>query len=680
MTQYCDTCSMILQNEREFQNHCAGKKHLKKARQMEMLEKSIVISPLPKFVQREVLISFVRSFGRTRLFEFGPNHVTVHFRDRITVDTLLSGPKFLGKIKLNIKRGTQSGIQNKGNQNTVDESPTSISYNNIRDLLIKETTFDGQLTAFLNAVRLTDSDNLTKHVSACIHIERIFKAIFPNCKTYQFGSTLSGLGFKDSDLDIYMNIGEPVQQETEGIIRLPQYGWTMNKILKEAKNLMYSNVYVFSNIIAISKAKIPIIKFYHIPTNIFCDISFKNSLGIHKSYLIQYCLSLDTRLKPLMMLIKYWAKHFNFSTRGRMSNYGLALLVIFYLQQPSVNIVPPLIEFKNACKPETINGWDVNFCKNDVQPSVANTSTIPQLLRGFFSFYASFDFKSHVICPVDGKAHAKSEFDDIDSLPACMDRYKEFIKEDETLNRFNTNRPVCLQDPVELNNNITAPLSILDAFVKCCAVSANVCGTNSENNYANLIDRLFTAIPTSAGETFTLMIHAKRAYRQLHTFVPDRTRSMKGQWYDIICNLVIDIFKKVFKLQVEVLSANPESKQQKLEQQSDVHTENHTEMTLCCIGSDCCLRNRKPINHIHGNSFNILEKESIISEQTIQNFIKEGGVNNDNLDFRCKLILKAGPRLVILKITDQNSENDAFRNFQKFTKCNLIQIVQQMLM
>lgn len=293
------------------------------------------------------------------------------------------------------------------------ENRGSISYDNIKYIFDEGTTFDNQLIMFLNAIQLNDIEIETKYESVCTQLDEIFKVIFPKCKTYRFGSSQTGLGFKECDLDIYMDIGmniiyiytiylilfyfiiilyiifiqgEPINESKN----TSTDSWTMNKIFKSVKKIMYRMNDVFSNIIGIPKAKTPIIKFYYNRTNVSCDISFKNILGIYKSYLIKYCLSLDNRLKPLMMIIKYWARHFKISNGQKISNYALVLLIIFYLQQPSVNIIPPLMVLQNTCQPQIINGWQANFDENTVLPPITNKNSVPQLLHGFFFLLCNF--------------------------------------------------------------------------------------------------------------------------------------------------------------------------------------------------------------------------------------------------------------------------------------------------
>ena len=207
------------------------------------------------------------------------------------------------------------------------------------------------------------------------------------------------------------------------------YVWTSKKLFAEAKRLLFRKPNMFNKVIPIPKAKTPIIKFCNVSTNISCDLSFRNSLGVHNSLLIKHYLSFDTRLKPLMLVIKYWAKHCDISTEtrgGRITNYALALLFIFYVQQPNVNLVPSVENLKRPCQPNIVEGWQVNFDKTLQYPSSDNKSTIPELLYGFFNFYANFNFKQNVICPVDGNIYSKDMFKDVNSLPESMNRYVVF--------------------------------------------------------------------------------------------------------------------------------------------------------------------------------------------------------------------------------------------------------------
>lgn len=61
----------------------------------------------------------------------------------------------------------------------------------------------------MNTVLLNDTEIEPRHEITCKSLTSMLEPLFPNCHTYIFGSTQTGLGFKDCDLDLYMNIGKP---------------------------------------------------------------------------------------------------------------------------------------------------------------------------------------------------------------------------------------------------------------------------------------------------------------------------------------------------------------------------------------------------------------------------------------------------------------------------------------
>ncbi|KAK1137487.1 hypothetical protein K0M31_001994 [Melipona bicolor] len=680
MSKHCDICSMHFQDDYALRGHLAGKKHLKELERLQVVERSIVLSPLPKFISTHRLINFFQQYGTIKRHQFGPNYLIVEFCDKNPVEILLNKPIWINNIKLNIeKKKAHSNLKRSKSkkQNSPTENTDSISYDNIKHIFEEETTFDNQLIIFLNAIQLSDAEIETRYESVCTHLDKIFKMVFPKCKTYRFGSTQTGLGFKECDLDIYMDIGKPINEN-----KSTSDSWTMHKIFKEVKRIMYRLNCVFSNIISIPKAKTPIIKFYYVRTNVSCDISFKNSLGIYKSHLIKYCISLDSRLRPLMMIIKYWARHFKTSSGQKISNYALVLLIIFYLQQPSVNIIPPLMILQNTCQPRIINGWQVNFDENGVLPSIINKNSIPELLHGFFFFYATFEFKSQVICPIDGMVHTESEFKDIENLPSCMDRYKACIKEDENL-KLNVNKPMCVQDPIELNHNVTAStqFSTLDSVVRYCAIGAEICAMCSKNNYRDLMKTLLTtALPKGKFNVTVSANQFQYGSNSMETCIDitEKTKFLKRDWHSIVFNIVKDTFEKVFKVQVEVLPSETGAKQQKIEILSDVHIEKQQNIILRCTGSHCVWRNRRSNSIVLDSSLSCLQKEALMSQQAIENCNKEGGINKINLDFIC-IFKKKDPLKVILTVSNKNCDDHVFQEFACFARDKLIEIIKRTL-
>ena len=79
---------------------------------------------------------------------------------------------------------------------------------------------------------------------------------------------------------------------------------------------------------------------------------------------------------------------------------------------------------------------------------------IKKAIKNFFSYYANFDFKMYVICPWLGKVVKKEIFVNLENLPEEMHIYKELMQLEE-LEHFRFDSPMCIQDPVDLSQNIT---------------------------------------------------------------------------------------------------------------------------------------------------------------------------------------------------------------------------------
>ncbi|XP_053986805.1 terminal uridylyltransferase Tailor-like [Hylaeus volcanicus] len=686
MSLHCNICLLNFQDNNAFQGHLGGKKHFKKVQQAEIIERSIVVSPLPKWIQGRQFINFFQRHGKIKQHKIGPDYLIIEFCDSKSAEALLKTPVWLHNKKLNIKRRTPQDDQREPKstkQNSPIETEGQISYNNIKQIFKSKTTFDNQLAVFLNTIQLTDEEIEERYDPICTKLNMMFKVVFPRCTTYKFGSTQTGLSFKNCDLDIYVDIGEPIYEAEHELRDV----WTMSKIFRVVKKMLYRKNYVFSNIVLIPRAKTPIIKFCYVKTDVSCDISFKNMLGIYKTYLIKHCISLDSRLKPLMMLIKYWARHFKISGTGRISNFALVLIIIFYLQQPSVNIIPPLMKLQETCNPQVINGWQANFDENATLPPITNKNSIPQLLHGFFLFYASFTFKSQVICTLDGMTRAESEFENFESLPEYMHRYKEYARHPDNI-KLNTNRPICVQDPIELSHNITActPYLLLGTFTRYCAIGSEICATTSKDGYRDLLDTLFgTVLPKKPPKNkFIITISANR-FQQVNksndskTNAAENSKFTQRDWYFIVFNIVKDIFEKVFKLQVEVLTADVEAKQQKIEMLSDVHTGKYEKLVLHCIGSHCVWRNRKIISVVFDTSLSSLEKETLISEKVIENCGKTSETNGIKLDFICTFEKKTDLQKVFLTINIKDCDDNVFQEFTCFAKNKLPEIVERTL-
>ncbi|XP_056447652.1 terminal uridylyltransferase 7 isoform X1 [Gadus chalcogrammus] len=268
----------------------------------------------------------------------------------------------------------------------------------------------------------------------------------PSARLQLFGSSKNGFGFRQSDLDICMVLDG---QETADDLDCISIIESMARLLRKHPGLR--------NILPITTAKVPIVKFYHVRTGLEGDISLYNTLALHNTHLLACYAAIDWRVKILCYVMKVFAKMCDIgdASRGSLSSYAYTLLALFFLQQRNPPVIPVLQEiYDGEKKPELlVDGWNVYFF-DDLKALPGrwpqhgkNVETVGQLWLGLLQFYTEvFDFREHVIS----------------------------IRQLAPLTTFNkqwTSKYIVIEDPFDLNHNLGSGLSrrmtnfIMKAFI-----------------------------------------------------------------------------------------------------------------------------------------------------------------------------------------------------------------------
>lgn len=215
---------------------------------------------------------------------------------------------------------------------------------------------------------------------------------------------------------------------------------------------------LFTNFCPIARARVPILKCYHIRTGYQCDLNFSDSYGILNSPIVAKLLSSDRRTCALATVVKYWAKLHDCSGINRISSYALMWMIVYYLQQLEEPILPPIIEFQRNVPPVYENHYNFAFDMS-FKFTTNNCWRFSELLLGFFKFYSKFDFASNIICPLYGKTISKK-----DIVKPCeeLQRYKDILKMQtpEMRQKMQLNKRICIQDPFQLTRTIPGDISV----------------------------------------------------------------------------------------------------------------------------------------------------------------------------------------------------------------------------
>ncbi|CAG8461659.1 2389_t:CDS:2 [Cetraspora pellucida] len=234
---------------------------------------------------------------------------------------------------------------------------------------------------------LPTEENYVKRRKLVVKIKNILSE-----EVYLFGSSVNLLGTVTSDVDICVSTPS---SELENV-------FTLSEILQE------HNMEIVE---CVSDAKVPIVKFWDPNLKLVCDVNVNNTIGIYNTQLLRSYVEIDQRIRPLVMIIKHWARQrgLNNAARGTLSSYTWVCIVLNFLQMCDPPILPvlqiPDIPLNNEIDLSVYN--DIDSYKGFGKQ---NQESIGGLLFAFFKCFAyEFDYKSKVISLRQGKFITKRE-------------------------------------------------------------------------------------------------------------------------------------------------------------------------------------------------------------------------------------------------------------------------------
>ncbi|XP_022159996.1 terminal uridylyltransferase Tailor-like isoform X1 [Myzus persicae] len=273
-----------------------------------------------------------------------------------------------------------------------------------------------------------------------------------------YGSRISGLNISNSDVDFNINYVSKIPVKT---------------VIKSFANKIRQSQ-VFIKVFALIHAKIPIIKCTHKNTGIDCDISFNNVSSVHNSHLLNHILSMDNRIKPVLMKLKIWAKNIGLINTNGFSSYSFYWLGIFIMQV--MGILPAIRDLQKSVPEVLVNQWNCAFSKNPQEYIIKKQESLSEsdILNVFYKYYSNFDFDKFVISPYIGCPLLKKDFENVEQLPGELWRYKQFYEENKECQKLlflgTCQFKMYTQDPFQHNVNITARVTpkIFENFINAC--------------------------------------------------------------------------------------------------------------------------------------------------------------------------------------------------------------------
>uniref|UniRef100_A0AC35UDN0 PAP-associated domain-containing protein n=1 Tax=Rhabditophanes sp. KR3021 TaxID=114890 RepID=A0AC35UDN0_9BILA len=220
--------------------------------------------------------------------------------------------------------------------------------------------------------------------------------MFPLCGLYIVGSSLNGFGNNGSDMDLCLMVtNKELDQRKDAV-----------PILNAIKNKMSKIEWVGNLQLIVAKVPILRITFGAPFQDIVVDLNANNSVGIKNTHLLCAYSNFDWRVRPLVSVIKEWAKKrgMNDANKSSFTSYSLVLMVIHYLQSGiPVKILPSLQNmfperFNNKCDVRNLNvALSLDLPPTDKWKFNSDIS-LGEMLLGFFKYYATeFDYDEDAI-------------------------------------------------------------------------------------------------------------------------------------------------------------------------------------------------------------------------------------------------------------------------------------------
>ncbi|XP_033209774.1 poly(A) RNA polymerase, mitochondrial-like isoform X2 [Belonocnema kinseyi] len=253
-------------------------------------------------------------------------------------------------------------------------------------------------------------------------LERCFSGIFPDMEALPFGSSVNGFGKMGCDLDLYINFqsNRSENEESRLVFQTKRLHDNERHQCSDFVRIIGDLIEIFApgifNVTKILKARVPIVKFDHRITGVECDLSLSNMSAIYMSELLYIYGEIDWRVRPVIFTIRKWAQSQGITSGnpgGYITNFSLTLLIIFYLQQKKV--LPTLLELRSKALLNDLRITDTNvdctFLRDismlrNIEPHGEDPYA---LLRGFFDYYAGFDFKVDAVCLRQGAVLRKKD-------------------------------------------------------------------------------------------------------------------------------------------------------------------------------------------------------------------------------------------------------------------------------
>ncbi len=274
-----------------------------------------------------------------------------------------------------------------------------------------------QIQNFYELNCLKDVDYRVRYFIASI-LDDTLKNLFKDVVFFPFGSSSNRFGNLSSDLDMFLDLSghclkaADSQSDNKHFFFMSKEKRPDDKFLTETLASLIAKVTPKLSVKKVVRyARVPIVNMEaNIGMITSCDIS-SDSIGAFLMTKLFWTYSLyDSRVAPLVMIIRTWAMHFNITTKVRpcpnLTNYQITMLVLYYLIHSTNPVLVSMDKFVTnqvfTQDPSELERSHRNTTIMEPRAMKAmfinkNQMSLSELLRGFLEFYSKFDFDNAII-------------------------------------------------------------------------------------------------------------------------------------------------------------------------------------------------------------------------------------------------------------------------------------------
>lgn len=584
----CRLCDVRVANQPSLEYHIKGKKHQKlksvRAERKAQEEKSVFVVGFKKGTSEQEITEHFQSFGQVANVIMDKDkglYAIVELESIETRKKVLSEQHCINGQKLRVKPREQKEFRYIPKKNQGTPKGQMLNQLELSQALCKANDVDEQMFHLVHLFEFSESEQKLRELLITF-LQEVFSEFFPGCKVVPFGSTVNGFDIHGCDLDLFLDLektktfqaqekalseedlestkGPPSEDSILSDIDLEKA--STSEVLELVATVLQKCVAGVHKVQAVTTARLPVVKFLHKESELQVDISINNRLAVCNTRFLQLCTSLDMRMRPLVYVIRHWAKQNHlagnpFGGGPLLNNYALTLLVVFFLQNRRYPILPTVSHLKELASDSeqlVIDSWDCSFPDDctEVEPT-ENSESLCTLLAEFFKYFMEFDFAGNVISLREGKVLPVTDF----MNPKVERKFKL--------------GPMNIQDPFELVHNVAGNINERTAqrFKKECKDASKYCRSlqyqkkSSKGKIWGLV-RLFQPrsttewSPTSSPSTDQVEAADKNETLIAIPFkastLPDNTKKelclssdFRDVWFNKICHAMLYVMEEVLK-------------------------------------------------------------------------------------------------------------------------------------